>query len=80
MTPDDEQLAVSLGDRFSVEWRTDLECWAVRIENGAWVEAPRWLICDLTGGDRARYIDALIGALVELREKGDGHGLVTAAV
>ena len=41
---------------------------AIRIQNAAFVEEPRWLGCYVTGPDRSRYINELIDALVQLRD------------
>jgi hypothetical protein len=60
-------LIIDRGDGFTVT--TDGDGYpAVRIQNKAFVEEPRWLACYVTGPDRRRYLDELIDALVELRD------------
>lgn len=44
------------------------ESLAIRVQNGAFVERPRYIRCAVVGGDRARYLDELIGALEQLRD------------
>jgi hypothetical protein len=60
-------LDIGRGDTFTVA--RDFDGFpAVRIQNTAFVEEPRWLTCSITGPDRQHYLDDLIHALVQLRD------------
>ena len=63
-------LSITYGDEFAVTNDSDGNR-AIRIQNGAFVEDPRWLRVEIVGGDRRRYIGELIGALEELRDTED---------
>ena len=60
-------VCVTYGDGFSVEQDED-GLLSVKIQSRAFVEEPRWLTCDVSGGDRSRYLNELIWALEELRD------------
>lgn len=63
----DDYINIGPGDECTVE--NDVDGYpAIRIQNRAWVEAPRWLLFGYPDGDRDMYIDRLITALEQLRE------------
>lgn len=63
-------ITLSWGDACTVDTDEDGRL-AVKIQNTAFVEEPRWLGCEVRGGDRAMYLNRLIWALEELRDKGE---------
>lgn len=64
---EDDQICVSYGDKIRVGPNLDGEL-AVKIENSAFGEAPRWLSINMSGYDRLQAIEELIGALNRLRD------------
>lgn len=62
---DHEYISITPEYGFTVQESPDGDL-AVKIENKVFVEAPRWLI--FSSGERSAQIDALIGALAELRD------------
>ena len=63
-----DTIRIDYADGFSVVPDEDGEL-AVRIQNKAFVEEPRWITCAVVGGDRERYLNELIWALEELRDR-----------
>lgn len=65
---DEDYISIQNGDRFTVEKDPD-GYRAIKIQNTAWVEEPRWLLMRVAGQhDRQTAIDELIHALTELRD------------
>lgn len=67
MSMEETLITVDYGDKISVAPNLDGEA-AVKIENTAFVESPRWISVGMTGEDRRRAIDELIDALNQLRK------------
>lgn len=64
----EEHLHIDYGDGFTVTDDEDGDL-AVKVQNRAFVEEPRWISCGVRGGDRERYLNELIWALEELRDR-----------
>ncbi|MGP9651970.1 hypothetical protein ACT3TP_15970 [Glutamicibacter sp. AOP38-B1-38] len=65
-----EGLYVEYGDTFKVTKDPD-GYKAIRVNNSAWVEEPRWLHFGNIDGDKRRLIEDLIYALEQLRASQD---------
>lgn len=64
---EDGFITVDYGDKITVAPNGDGEL-AVKIQNTAFGEPPRWLNIGMTGYDRLRAIEDLISALNRLRD------------
>lgn len=64
---DDDYISIQPGDTITVAEGPDGHP-AIKVENSAWIEPPRWLLFQFPGHDQTARIDELIGALVELRD------------
>lgn len=70
---DDAYIAINNGDNFTIEQDPDGYP-AVKIENTAFLEEPRWLLARVAGNhDRYSTINALIDALTTLRDESEEH-------
>jgi hypothetical protein len=61
-------LVITYGDTFTVA-RDEDGYLAVKVQNAAFVEEPRWILPPMS--ERDRYLDALIAALKNLRDTPD---------
>ncbi|GLU61585.1 hypothetical protein [Paenarthrobacter ureafaciens] len=64
---DETYISIEPGDEFVVTDDTDGYP-AVKIQNKAFVEDPRWLLFNSPGPDQNRRINELIYALTQLRD------------
>ena len=60
-------LQVNLGDKFKAS--RDYDGYpAVRVQNSAWVEEPRWITASSTGSDQEQNVRDLAAALLRMAD------------